>query len=104
MHAAERFDFRLRVATPPELAPSCAEGGVIGVLPGIIGVIQATETIKVMLGIGEPLIETPEGDSLVLWDTPGFGDTLQALQRHETVDPLARPGEADLTVHAIFEQ
>jgi adenylyltransferase/sulfurtransferase len=36
--------------------PSCAEGGVLGVLPGIIGVIQATETIKLMLGIGEPLI------------------------------------------------
>jgi adenylyltransferase/sulfurtransferase len=36
--------------------PSCAEGGVLGVLPGIIGVIQATETIKLMLGVGEPLI------------------------------------------------
>jgi adenylyltransferase/sulfurtransferase len=36
--------------------PSCAEGGVLGVLPGIIGVIQATESIKVILGIGEPLI------------------------------------------------
>ena len=36
--------------------PSCAEGGVLGVLPGIIGVIQATESIKLMLGIGEPLI------------------------------------------------
>ena len=41
---------------PPGLVPSCAEGGVLGVLPGIIGVIQATETIKLMLGIGEPLI------------------------------------------------
>ena len=36
--------------------PSCAEGGVFGVLPGIIGVIQATETIKLILGVGEPLI------------------------------------------------
>jgi len=36
--------------------PSCAEGGVLGVLPGIIGVIQATESIKLMLGIGDPLI------------------------------------------------
>jgi adenylyltransferase/sulfurtransferase len=36
--------------------PSCAEGGVLGVLPGIIGVIQATETVKLILGIGEPLI------------------------------------------------
>jgi adenylyltransferase/sulfurtransferase len=41
---------------PPGLVPSCAEGGVLGVLPGIIGVIQATEAIKVMIGIGEPLI------------------------------------------------
>jgi sulfur-carrier protein adenylyltransferase/sulfurtransferase len=41
---------------PPGLVPSCAEGGVFGVLPGIIGVIQATETIKLVLGTGEPLI------------------------------------------------
>ena len=41
---------------PPGLVPSCAEGGVLGVLPGVIGVIQATEAIKVMIGIGEPLI------------------------------------------------
>jgi adenylyltransferase/sulfurtransferase len=41
---------------PPGLVPSCAEGGVLGVLPGIIGVIQATETVKLIMGIGEPLI------------------------------------------------
>jgi molybdopterin/thiamine biosynthesis adenylyltransferase/rhodanese-related sulfurtransferase len=41
---------------PPELAPSCAEAGVLGVLPGIIGSIQALETIKVLLGLGDPLI------------------------------------------------
>ena len=41
---------------PPGLVPSCAEGGVLGVLPGIIGVVQATETIKLIAGIGEPLI------------------------------------------------
>jgi len=41
---------------PPGLVPSCAEGGVLGVLPGIIGVIQATEALKLILGIGEPLI------------------------------------------------
>jgi sulfur-carrier protein adenylyltransferase/sulfurtransferase len=41
---------------PPGLVPSCAEGGVLGVLPGMIGVIQATETVKLVLGIGEPLI------------------------------------------------
>src|SRR6185436_14685066 len=41
---------------PPGLVPSCAEGGVLGVLPGIIGTIQALETIKLILGAGEPLI------------------------------------------------
>ena len=41
---------------PPGLVPSCAEGGVLGVLPGMIGVIQATEAVKLILGIGEPLI------------------------------------------------
>ena len=41
---------------PPGLVPSCAEGGVLGVLPGIIGSIQAMETIKLILGAGEPLI------------------------------------------------
>ncbi|MDX6579204.1 MAG: sulfur-carrier protein adenylyltransferase/sulfurtransferase, partial [Gaiellales bacterium] len=41
---------------PPELAPSCAEGGVLGVLPGVIGTLQATEAIKLLLGVGDPLI------------------------------------------------
>jgi molybdopterin/thiamine biosynthesis adenylyltransferase/rhodanese-related sulfurtransferase len=41
---------------PPNLVPSCAEGGVLGVLPGVIGTIQATETIKMITGVGEPLI------------------------------------------------
>jgi len=41
---------------PPGLVPSCAEGGVLGILPGLIGVIQATETIKLILGKGSPLI------------------------------------------------
>ena len=41
---------------PPGLVPSCAEGGVLGVLPGLIGIIQATETVKLIMGIGEPLV------------------------------------------------
>jgi len=41
---------------PPELAPSCAEGGVLGVLPGVVGTLQATEAVKLLLGIGEPLV------------------------------------------------
>jgi adenylyltransferase/sulfurtransferase len=48
---------------PPGLVPSCAEGGVLGVLPGMIGMIQATEAIKLITGIGEPLI-----GRLVLYD------------------------------------
>ncbi|HLS47224.1 MAG TPA: molybdopterin-synthase adenylyltransferase MoeB, partial [Gemmatimonadales bacterium] len=48
---------------PPGLVPSCAEGGVLGVLPGIIGSMQAMEAIKLILGIGEPLI-----GRLVLFD------------------------------------
>jgi sulfur-carrier protein adenylyltransferase/sulfurtransferase len=41
---------------PPELAPSCAEGGVLGVLPGVIGSLQANEVLKLALGIGDPLV------------------------------------------------
>jgi adenylyltransferase/sulfurtransferase len=41
---------------PPGLVPSCAEGGVLGILPGLLGLIQATETIKLILGAGDPLI------------------------------------------------
>ncbi len=41
---------------PPELAPNCAEAGVLGVLPGVIGLLQATEVLKLLLGTGEPLI------------------------------------------------
>ena len=42
--------------TPAEMAPSCDEAGVLGVLPGVVGLIQATEAVKVLLGRGEPLI------------------------------------------------
>jgi adenylyltransferase/sulfurtransferase len=41
---------------PPGLVPSCAEGGVLGILPGIIGLVQATEAVKLILGAGEPLV------------------------------------------------
>jgi sulfur-carrier protein adenylyltransferase/sulfurtransferase len=41
---------------PADLVPSCAEGGVLGVLPGLLGLVQATETLKLLLGIGDPLI------------------------------------------------
>ena len=41
---------------PPGLVPSCAEGGVLGILPGMIGIVQATEAVKLILGTGEPLV------------------------------------------------
>src|SRR5262245_3854884 len=52
---------------PPGLVPSCAEGGVLGVLPGVIGVIQGVETLKLILGTGEPLI-----GRLLLFDALGM--------------------------------
>ncbi len=57
--------YRCLHPTPPpaEMAPACGVAGVLGVLPGAIGVLQATEALKVLLGIGEPLI-----GRLLLWD------------------------------------
>jgi adenylyltransferase/sulfurtransferase len=52
---------------PPGLVPSCAEGGVLGILPGVIGLIQATETVKLILGIGQPLV-----GRLLLYDALGM--------------------------------
>jgi molybdopterin/thiamine biosynthesis adenylyltransferase len=50
--------YRCLIPEPPpaELAPSCAEAGVLGVLPGIVGSIQAMEAIKLLLGLGDPLV------------------------------------------------
>jgi molybdopterin/thiamine biosynthesis adenylyltransferase/rhodanese-related sulfurtransferase len=61
---------------PPELAPSCAEGGVLGVLPGIIGSLQANETLKLALDIGEPLV-----GRLLLFDALTGTFTEVALRR-----------------------
>jgi molybdopterin/thiamine biosynthesis adenylyltransferase len=61
---------------PPELAPSCAEGGVLGVLPGVIGSLQASEAIKLALGIGEPLV-----GRLLLFDALTTTFTEVALRR-----------------------
>jgi molybdopterin/thiamine biosynthesis adenylyltransferase/rhodanese-related sulfurtransferase len=61
---------------PPELAPSCAEGGVLGVLPGVIGSIQASEALKLALGIGEPLV-----GRLLLYDALSGEFTEMKLRR-----------------------
>lgn len=62
---------------PPGLVPSCAEGGVLGVLPGTIGSIQATESLKVLLGIGEPLI-----GKLLLYDALDMSFQTVKLQKN----------------------
>ncbi len=64
------------VPPPPSLAPNCVEGGVLGVLPGVVGTIQAMEAIKVVLGIGEPLI-----GRLLIYDALDQDFTLLALNR-----------------------
>ncbi len=61
---------------PPGLVPSCAEGGVLGILPGAIGTIQATETVKLILGIGDPLI-----GRLLLYDALGMSFRQMKLRR-----------------------
>jgi molybdopterin/thiamine biosynthesis adenylyltransferase/rhodanese-related sulfurtransferase len=61
---------------PPELAPSCAEGGVLGVLPGVVGSIQATEALKLALGIGDPLV-----GRLLLFDALGASFSEVSLRR-----------------------
>lgn len=71
---------------PPELAPSCAEAGVLGVLPGVIGLLQATEALKLILGQGEPLV-----GRLLTFDA--LGTRFQELKlRRDTQCPVCAPG------------
>jgi len=67
---------------PPGLVPSCAEGGVLGVLPGIVGSLQANEVIKVITGIGEPLV-----GRLFLFDAINFETRTVKVHRDEN-NPL----------------
>lgn len=62
---------------PAEFAPSCAEAGVLGVLPGVIGLLQATEAIKILLGIGDPLV-----GRLLYYDALAAGFHELALERN----------------------
>jgi len=71
---------------PPELAPSCAEAGVLGVLPGIIGLFQANEALKLLLGVGEPLV-----GRLLTFDA--LGTRFQELKlRKDPKCPVCAPG------------
>lgn len=106
---------------PPGMVPSCAEGGVLGVLPGIIGAMQASEVIKVITGIGEPL-----SGKLYLFDALSFESRILKIRRdpanplngaHPTITTLidydqfcgifpsaeVAPPYATLTVQALYE-
>ncbi len=79
---------------PPELAPSCAEAGVLGVLPGVIGLVETVETIKLLLGIGDPLV-----GRLVHYDALAARFTELELQADPSCrycrDPANFPGYVD---------
>lgn len=64
---------------PAELAPSCAEAGVLGILPGVVGLLQAVETIKLLLGAGEPLVSR-----LLVYDALAASFTELRLRRDES--------------------
>ena len=79
---------------PPGLVPSCAEGGVLGILPGVIGVIQATETVKLILGIGDPLI-----GRLMLYDALAM--RFRELKIRKSPDcPICGPNR---TIHQLID-
>jgi adenylyltransferase/sulfurtransferase len=79
---------------PPGLVPSCAEGGVLGVLPGIVGALQALEVLKLVLGTGEPLV-----GRLVLFDALGFRFTELAVAK----DPACAVCGAAPTISAPID-
>src|SRR5690606_1507223 len=64
---------------PPGLVPNCAEGGVLGVLPGIIGSMQALEVIKVLTGVGEPLV-----GRIFLFDAAIFQTRILKVKKSES--------------------
>lgn len=70
---------------PPDLVPNCAEGGVLGILPGMIGVVQATETVKLLLGVGRPLI-----GRLLLYDALEMSFREMKVRKHPKC-PLCGP-------------
>jgi adenylyltransferase/sulfurtransferase len=79
---------------PPGLVPSCAEGGVLGILPGIIGVMQATEAVKLVLGKGNPLV-----GRLVLYDALGM--KFRELKVRKSPDcPICGPNRS---IHQLID-
>lgn len=86
------------VPPPPGIVPSCAEGGVLGVLPGILGSLQANEVIKVVSGVGEPL-----SGRLFLLDTLSF-ETRTLKIRKDELNPLSGkdPSQKELIDYVDF--
>ncbi|HET7012230.1 MAG TPA: molybdopterin-synthase adenylyltransferase MoeB, partial [Anaerolineales bacterium] len=83
---------------PPGMVPSCAEGGVFGVLPGTIGTIQASEALKILLGIGEPLIGT-----LLLYDALEMTFDRVRLKKNPTCKVCSsQPEVTDLIDYEAF--
>jgi adenylyltransferase/sulfurtransferase len=93
--------YRCLYPTPPPagLVPNCAEAGVLGVLPGVVGVIQATEAVKLLLGLGEPLI-----GRLLTYDALGMRFREVRLRRDPSC-PLCglSPSIKDLSGHPVGE-
>ncbi len=79
---------------PPGLVPSCAEGGVLGILPGVIGLIQATEVVKLILGEGETL-----AGRLLLYDALAMKFRELKLRR----DPACPPGEPCTKIKELID-
>jgi sulfur-carrier protein adenylyltransferase/sulfurtransferase len=83
---------------PADLVPSCAEAGVLGVLPGLIGLIQATETVKILLGVGEPLV-----GRLLLYDALAMRFRELKLRKNpECVICSTRPTQTGLIDYPAF--
>lgn len=74
---------------PPGLVPSCAEGGVLGVLPGLVGLIQATETVKLILGKGDPLI-----GRLLIYDALAMSFEELKIRKNPNCPVCSKPQES----------
>lgn len=73
---------------PPGLVPSCAEGGVLGILPGTIGTLQATEALKLILGVGEPMI-----GRMLLYDALEMSFTTVRIRKNPNCPVCSKPAD-----------